>query len=70
MLGLPVLAPDTYDALATKYEEQDPESHLPESYTPEQIEGYRQQQAVFARLMRSPNTTVRTHISLCNLTSC
>lgn len=57
MLGLPVLAPDTFEDLAQRYEDQDPESHLPTSYTPEQIEGYRQQQAVFSRLMRSPNTT-------------
>lgn len=57
MIGLPVLAPDTYEDLATRYEEQDPTSHLPDSYTEEQVEGYRQQQAVFSRLMRSPNTT-------------
>lgn len=57
MLGMPVLAPDTFEELATRYEEQDPESHLPASYTPEQVEGYRQQQAVFSRLMRSSNTT-------------
>lgn len=57
MLGMPVIAPDSYEALASKYEEQDPESHLPSSYTAEQIEGYRQQQAVFSKLMRSSNTT-------------
>lgn len=57
MIGLPVLAPDTYEDIATRYEEQDPTSHLPSSYTEEQVEGYRQQQAVFSRLMRSPNTT-------------
>lgn len=57
MVGMPVLAPDTYEALATRYEDQDPTSHLPSSYTDEQVEGYRQQQAVFSRLMRSPNTT-------------
>jgi choline dehydrogenase-like flavoprotein len=58
MIGLPVLAPDTYDEISSRYEEQDPETHLPASYTPELVEGYRQQQAVFARLMRSPNTTI------------
>lgn len=57
MIGMPVLAPDTYEDMATRYEEQDPTSHLPSSYTEEQVEGYRQQQAIFARLMRSPNTT-------------
>lgn len=57
MIGLPVLSPDNYEALASKYEEQDPTSHLPPRYTDEQIEGYRQQQAVYSRLMRSPDTT-------------
>jgi choline dehydrogenase-like flavoprotein len=57
MTGMPVIAPDSYEALADSYEQQDPKSHLPVSYTPEQVEGYRQQQAVFSRLMRSPNTT-------------
>lgn len=57
MIGLPVLAPDNFETLASKYEAQDPMSHLPESYTDEQIEGYRRQQEVYAKLMRSPNTT-------------
>ncbi|RYP38049.1 hypothetical protein DL767_002698 [Monosporascus sp. MG133] len=39
---------------------QDPASHLPSSYTPKQIEGYRQQQAVYARLLRAPDTTVNS----------
>lgn len=57
MVGLPVLAPNSYEALASKYEKQNPESHLPPSYTPEQIHGYEAQQAVYSRLMRSPDTT-------------
>lgn len=57
MTGLPVISPDNYEALASKYENQDPTTHLPASYTAEQIEGYRQQQAVFAKLMRSPDKT-------------
>lgn len=57
MIGLPEIAPDNYEALASKYEAQDPTTHLPERYTEEQIEGYRQQQAVYSRLMRSSDTT-------------
>ena len=57
MVGIPALAPTEYEDLSTRYEEQDPESHLPSTYTEEQVEGYRQQQAVFSRLMRSPDTT-------------
>ncbi|KAH7308567.1 hypothetical protein B0I35DRAFT_483113 [Stachybotrys elegans] len=59
-VGLPVLSPDNYEAITTKYEEQDPTSHLPESYTEEQVEGYRQQQAVYARNLRAPDTTVNS----------
>ncbi|KEY65326.1 hypothetical protein S7711_01837 [Stachybotrys chartarum IBT 7711] len=59
-VGLPVLSPDNYESLTARYEEQDPLSHLPESYTPEQVEGYRQQQAVYARLLRAPDTTVNS----------
>lgn len=54
---LPVVAPERFEAMATKYEEQDPASHLPSSYTAEQIEGYKAQQAVYAKLMQSPHTT-------------
>jgi hypothetical protein len=57
MIGLPVVSPENFENLAAKYEEQDPTSHLPESYTTEQVEGYRQQQSVYSRLMRSPDTS-------------
>ncbi|KAF6810429.1 Oxygen-dependent choline dehydrogenase 5 [Colletotrichum sojae] len=56
MIGMPVVSPDRYEALARAYEAQDPRSHLPSTYTSEQIEGYRQQQKVYGRLMRSKNT--------------
>ncbi|KAI9162882.1 Dehydrogenase xptC [Paramyrothecium foliicola] len=59
-VGLPVLSPDNYEAITSKYEEQDPTSHLPESYTTEQIEGYRKQQAVYTRLLQAPDTTVNS----------
>lgn len=58
MIPLTAVAPDTYGALATKYEEQDPTTHLPSSYTEEQVEGYRKQQEVYAELMRSDNINV------------
>jgi choline dehydrogenase-like flavoprotein len=59
-VGLPVLSPDNYKNITSRYKSQNPTSHLPSSYTPEQVEGYRQQQAVFARLLQSPDTTVNS----------
>jgi choline dehydrogenase-like flavoprotein len=59
-VGLPVLSPDNYEAITAEYAEQDPTSHLPSSYTDEQVEGYRQQQAVYARLLQEPDTTVNS----------
>ncbi|KAI8155562.1 hypothetical protein KHU50_010122 [Colletotrichum sp. SAR 10_65] len=56
MIGLPVVSPDRYETLARTYEAQDPKSHLPSAYTSEQVEGYKQQQKVYGRLMRSKNT--------------
>ncbi|KAI8289267.1 hypothetical protein K4K60_009156 [Colletotrichum sp. SAR11_57] len=56
MTGLPVVSPDRYETLARTYEAQDPKSHLPSAYTSEQVEGYKQQQKVYGRLMRSKNT--------------
>ncbi|KAM0522902.1 hypothetical protein D7B24_004366 [Verticillium nonalfalfae] len=55
MIGLPVVSPQRYQQLATRYESQNPTSHLPSSYTAEQIAGYRKQQEIYARLMRSTN---------------
>ena len=55
MIGLPVISPDNYEALASEFETQDPAQYLPSSYDPTQIEGYKQQQKVFANLMRSTN---------------
>ncbi|KAJ0166680.1 Oxygen-dependent choline dehydrogenase [Colletotrichum tanaceti] len=47
--------PDRFETLARAFEAQNPRSHLPSSYTAEQIEGYKQQQSVWGRLMRSKN---------------
>lgn len=54
-LGLPVTAPDTYEALASAYEAQDPAEYLPAGIHPTIVEGYRQQQRIFARGMRAKN---------------
>lgn len=53
MIGLPVVSPDQFEELAAAFEVQDPTTHLPVGYTAEQVEGYRQQQKVWAGLMRS-----------------
>ncbi|KAM0328803.1 hypothetical protein ACHAQA_005217 [Verticillium albo-atrum] len=55
MLGLPVVSPSRYQELATRFQNQNPASHLPSSYTAEQVAGYRRQQEIYARLMRSTN---------------
>ncbi|RDL37825.1 Glucose oxidase [Venustampulla echinocandica] len=55
MIGLPVVTPDKYEALAQAYESQDPAAYLPSNYEETQIEGYKQQQKVWAKLMRSTN---------------
>lgn len=53
MIGLPVVSPERFEEIADAFEAQDPGEHLPESYTEEQVEGYRQQQKVWSKLMRS-----------------
>jgi choline dehydrogenase-like flavoprotein len=57
MLGLPVVTPERFEALATAFEAQDPTTYLPSSYTATQIEGFKQQQKVWGRLMRSTGVT-------------
>lgn len=55
MTGLPVITPENYKSIASRFAAQDPRDHLPAHYTKEQVEGYRQQQRVFAKLMQSTN---------------
>jgi hypothetical protein len=57
MIGLPVISPSRYAALAAAYEAQNPATYLPTSYDATLIEGYRRQQQVYSRLMRSPGNT-------------
>jgi choline dehydrogenase-like flavoprotein len=54
-MGMPVVSPSRYEDLSRMYEVQDPASHLPSTYTEEQIEGYKQQQKVYAKLLREKN---------------
>jgi len=53
MIGLPIVSPERFEEIAAAFEAQDPMTHLPDSYTEEQVEGYRQQQKVWSKLMRS-----------------
>lgn len=55
MMGLPVVTPERYEDIAERFGAQDAAEYLPEHYTEEQIEGYRQQQAVHVELMQSKN---------------
>lgn len=55
MMGLPVITPDKYKEIAAKYAAQGAADFLPSHYTAEQIEGYRQQQLIYAELMESDN---------------
>lgn len=52
--GMPTMSPK-YKELSKKYRSQDPTSHLPWSYTAEQIEGYKRQQKIYARLLKEKN---------------
>ncbi|KAF2471433.1 alcohol oxidase [Lindgomyces ingoldianus] len=55
MIGMPVVSPEKYEALSKAFENQDPASHLPATYTKDQIEGYKQQQKVYSKLFREKN---------------
>jgi choline dehydrogenase-like flavoprotein len=56
LFGLPVISPSRYKTLADTFEAQDPVSHLPSTYTKEQVEGYKRQQKIYAKLMREKNS--------------
>ena len=64
VLSLPVVAPNDFASIAARYEAQDPAAHLPEDAHPSVVRGYRQQQSILAREMRSRQLTfVRITIS-------
>jgi hypothetical protein len=56
-MGMPVVSLSRYEDLSSIYESQNPPatSHLPSSYTEGQIEGYKQQQKVYTKLLREKN---------------
>ncbi|RPA81165.1 alcohol oxidase [Ascobolus immersus RN42] len=56
-LGLPVVAPDAFERIASNFEAQDPAAYLPADTHPTIIEGYRQQQKLLGKAMRSKGTT-------------
>ncbi|KAF2455331.1 hypothetical protein BDY21DRAFT_324656 [Lineolata rhizophorae] len=52
-LSLPVVSPDNYDAIAAKYESQDLADYVPETTAESVLAGYKLQQEIYAREMRS-----------------
>jgi len=60
-LGLPVITPDKYEALAKKFESQDPAAYLPKGTHKTVVEGFHQQQKLFAQAMRYKNVTFLEH---------
>ena len=52
-LPLTVIAPDTYQQIADRYEAQDPASFLPPGVDATVVKGYQAQKSALARLMRS-----------------
>ncbi|KAI0017918.1 hypothetical protein F4780DRAFT_772066 [Xylariomycetidae sp. FL0641] len=61
-LGMPVIAPNTYEDIADKLEALDLEEVLPEDTDPTVLAGYRAQMAEMANAMRSPNTAFYNHV--------
>jgi choline dehydrogenase len=55
-LGLPVIAPEKYQTLANRYENQDPAVFLPSNSADTVVAGYKMQQAAMVKGMRSPGT--------------
>lgn len=56
LLGLPVIAPDAYESIASEIESQDPASFLPNGTDRTVIAGYGAQLSLMARAVRSKNT--------------
>jgi choline dehydrogenase-like flavoprotein len=55
-LPLPVIAPDTFESIASRYEAQDPAAHLPANIDRTLVTGYAAQQKAMAAAMRSTNS--------------
>jgi choline dehydrogenase len=61
-LGLPALSPEGFEAIAKKYEAQDPAAFLANGTHPTIIEGYKQQQRIYAKAMHSNGVTFFKHL--------
>ncbi|KAI1339218.1 hypothetical protein F5Y15DRAFT_423928 [Xylariaceae sp. FL0016] len=61
-LGMPVIAPDTFQDIASALEAQDHASVLPADADPTVIAGYKAQMQNMAKAMRSKNTAFYNHV--------
>lgn len=68
-LGMPVVAPDSFEKIAADYENQDPAAYLPEDTHPDVIKGYAAWQKLHAKLLRKKNVRAEPshmfHDSVC-----
>ncbi|KAI6089371.1 putative GMC oxidoreductase [Hypoxylon rubiginosum] len=61
-LGMPVIAPEAFETIASKLESQDHAAQLPPDTDPTVIAGYTAQMKEMARSIRSPNTAFYNHV--------
>ncbi|KAI1114157.1 GMC oxidoreductase [Nemania sp. NC0429] len=61
-LGMPVIAPDTFEQIASKLEKLDHAASLPSNTHPTVVAGYKAQMKDMAAAMRSPNTAFYNHV--------
>ncbi|KAI0189467.1 GMC oxidoreductase [Astrocystis sublimbata] len=61
-LGMPAIAPDTFEEIASKLEELDHATLLPDGTHPTVIAGYKAQMKNMAAAIRSPNTAFYNHV--------
>lgn len=54
---MPVVSPQNYQSIASRYESQDPAAYLPAGTDPTVIAGYAEIQKYYAKLLRSPDST-------------
>ncbi|KAI8949821.1 GMC oxidoreductase [Xylaria longipes] len=61
-LGMPVIAPDIFEEIASKLEKLDHATLLPDGTDPTVIAGYKAQMKNMAAAIRSPNTAFYNHV--------
>ncbi|KAI1298068.1 hypothetical protein F5Y03DRAFT_386770 [Xylaria venustula] len=61
-LGMPVIAPDTFEDIASKLENLDSATSLPNGTHPTVLAGYKAQMENMAVAIRSPNTAFYNHV--------